>query len=109
MPGGVLKNSEAKGFLNLSYMKIEIEYDGSYPNLCSGNLVVIIDDKRWQFPNWCMRSGGSVTFDSDWSEEVTQGEWDISKWPVGFPEELKADVVNAVNDEIPWGCCGGCV
>ena len=88
---------------------IKIIYDGSYPYLCSGTLAVKIGDKEWAFPDYCLRSGGSVSFDSDWNEDVTQGEWSISDWPKDFPEDLKDDVLDAVNAEIPFGCCGGCV
>lgn len=48
-------------------------------------------------------------FDSDWSEHIESGEWEISEWPKGFPESLKDAVLKAVNFEIPHGCCGGCV
>lgn len=89
--------------------EITIEYDGSYPNLCSGVLVVVVDGERWKFPPHCMSPGGSVSFDDDWSETVTQGAWDIGEWPHLFPEELKHDVINAVNCQVEWGNCGGCV
>ncbi len=56
-----------------------------------------------------MSSGGSVSFDSNWCEHVSHGSWSISEWPEGFPEDLKADVLEAVNCEISQGCCGGCV
>ncbi len=90
-------------------MNIKVEYDGGFPNLCSGNLIVFIDEIRWEFPDYCLSSGGSVTFDEDWSENVTHGTWEISKWPSGFPENLKYIVVEAINLHIPYGCCGGCV
>lgn len=79
---------------------IKIEYDGKYPNLCSGNLIVIIDDKKWQFPRRCLRSGGEI----NWSE----GDWEVLCWPEEFPENLKAVVVTEINKQIPPGCCRGC-
>lgn len=88
---------------------IIIKYDGAYPNLCSGQLVVTIGGKRWQFPSYCLVSGGNVSFDANWSEHVSQEPWTISKWPEEFPEQQKAAVTRAINEEIPWGCCGGCV
>jgi hypothetical protein len=88
---------------------IKVSYDGNYPNLCSGKLVVTIDDKVWVFPDYCMRSGGGVWFDNGWSEHVDRGEWTIREWPDGFPVELQDAVTNAVNCEISHGCCGGCV
>jgi hypothetical protein len=89
--------------------KISISYDGKYPNLCSGNLVVYIDDIKWDFDRYCLRSGGSVSFTKDWDEVVSSGFWRIGEWPEGFPVELKQAVLDAVNEKIPHGCCGGCV
>jgi hypothetical protein len=88
---------------------MKIEYDGDYPNLCSGQLVVVVDGTRWKFPAYCLMSGGSVSFDPDWEEIVTEGPWVIDKWPTDFPAELQGDVLHAVNSEIRQGCCGGCV
>lgn len=91
-----------------------IEYDGAYPNLCSGTLKVVTSmglplvEKVWEF-NRCLHSGGRVWFDGDWMEHVECGPWDIDPWPEGFPEELKQAVVDMVNANIPQGCCGGCV
>jgi len=90
-------------------MNIIIYYDGKYPNLCSGNLTVTIDGIVWDFPDYCMCTGGSVWFDKEWNDYVAEGEWSISTWPENFPEELKEIVVEKINEEIPHGCCGGCV
>jgi len=88
---------------------IKIEYNGAYPNPCSGTLVVTLDNKRWEFPKHCLSSGGNVWFDGGWDEHVESGAWVINKWPEGFPEEHKSAVEYAVNAEIPEGCCGGCI
>ena len=53
--------------------------------------------------------GAAWTFDSDWVERVARGPWVITDWPMGFPDELKQATIDAVNDNIPHGCCGGCV
>ena len=90
-------------------MNIKIDYDGEWPNLCSGNLVVTIDEKVWAFGKYCLSSGGSVSFDDDWNENITSGKWSIVNWPEDFPVELQDDVLKAINEEIPQGCCGGCV
>lgn len=89
-------------------MEIKINYDGGYPNLCSGNLIVTIDSIEWKFPTHCLSSGGSFSFDDNRNKEVTQGDWSINKFPDNFPDELKKLVEDKVNDEIPQGCCGGC-
>ena len=36
---------------------IKIDYDGEYPNLCSGHLTVYIDDVKYNFPDYCLSSG----------------------------------------------------
>lgn len=90
-------------------MNIKIDYNGAWPNLCSGDLVVTIDDVIWKFPSGCLISGGSVTFDENWSEIVTDGDWIIDAWPDNFPQKLRGAVLIAVNEQIPHGCCGGCV
>ena len=89
-------------------MKVEfISYSGKYPNLCSGKLTVIVDGKEWVIDG--LVSGGSVSFTDKWEEIVEEGEWGISNWPKGFPEEAKAVVEFLVNEKVPHGCCGGCV
>ena len=85
--------------------KIRIEYDEHYPNLCYGNLIVFVDDEKFLFPN-CLMSGGGLTEDY---ENTYKGEWTITDWPKNFPEELKNDVLKIVNEQIPFGCCGGCI
>ena len=90
-------------------MKVQIKYDGSYPNLCSGELIVIIDGVKWIFPEYCLDSGGGVYFDDDWGEHITKGNWTINKYPEGFPKNLERKVLTMINKEIPPGCCGGCV
>lgn len=90
---------------------IKIEYDGEYPCLCMGHLKVWIDDKLWDFGRYVLSSGGQVTHDDDWNFEVESGKWTISDycWPEGFPEDMKEAVINKINEEITWGCCGGCI
>jgi hypothetical protein len=90
---------------NLSF----VSYDGEYPNLCSGTLILNLDGKNIKFRSHCLSSGGSVSFDEDWQEIVTEGPWHIHDWPENFPNELKDLAEQLVNDNIPWGCCGGCI
>jgi len=86
-----------------------ISYDGGYPNLCSGTLIMELDGKQIKFPDYCLCSGGNVWFDEGWMEHVESGPWTIEKFPKGFPEDLESVAEKLVNDNIPWGCCGGCV
>lgn len=83
-----------------------VSYNGAYPNLCSGELVLCIDGKEVSLGS-CLCSGGYVTFDDDWCEHVGHGEWSVD-----VPEEFAQyadEITEVVNDNVPWGCCGGCV
>lgn len=92
-------------------MKAKVEfvsYDGKWPNLCSGTLVMRINGKDVEFPPYCMSSGGCAYFRNNWSEEVVErGEWSVN-----VPDEYKAlkkEIEEGVNENVPWGCCGGCL
>jgi hypothetical protein len=52
-----------------------------------------------------------VWFGKIWSVHVDYGPWSVWEWawPAGFPEKHKQAVIDAINLEIPQGCCGGCV
>lgn len=54
-------------------------YDGAYPNLCSGTLVLAINGDKIVFPNYCLSSGGRVSFGPDLQENVSKGRWTILK------------------------------
>lgn len=84
-----------------------VSYDGRYPNLCSGTLILRIDGVERVMPPHCMNSGGSVTFDSDWLEHVSSGPWSVD-----VPDDLadmRPEIEACVNANVPHGCCGGCV
>lgn len=86
-----------------------ISYDGKYPNLCAGQLILAIDGVQVVFPDYCLSSGGSVYFDDDFDAYINEGEWDIACFPEDFPEDLKKEAVDLVNANVPYGCCGGCI
>jgi hypothetical protein len=88
---------------------VKIKYNGAYPNLCSGDLTVWVDGRKWEFEDHCLSSGGSVFFKRNWEEVVEKGDWSVNTWPKGFPEGDKKRVLEAINTKIPHGCCGGCV
>ena len=91
-----------------------IEYTGGYPALCCGELTVEIDGKKVKFGGdgyksfWA--SGGNVSFDGDWMEIVEHGEWKLMKQ--NLPKKYKAigqELIDCFNQNVPFGCCGGCV
>jgi len=89
---------------------IKIQYNGKWPCLCCGQLVVFIDDVEYKFTSCCLRSGGECYFINDYADEVVAiGEWTIGEWPDNFPEEYKEETLEKINNVIPQGCCGGCL
>lgn len=120
---------------NTSRVKF-ISYTGGYPNLCSGVLTLEIDGVQYKFghdysnyhfdkngngyfsdedpehPNFeaFWSSGGSVSHDSNWNFNVDHGEWEIDVQ--GIPEqfrELAAEIDAVFNENVEYGCCGGCI
>lgn len=101
-----------------------VSYTGKFPNLCSGVLTLNIDGKEVKFGHaieeydWQTRkykddnynsfwkSGGSI--DSDYYPH--EGEWiiNISEIPEQY-RKYASEIDEVFNDNVPYGCCGGCV
>ena len=84
-----------------------VKYTGEYPCACHGELTVKIDGEEVTFASGCLISGGDVWFDENWLEHVEAGAWKVS-----LPDEYAKyteEVEKVVNENVPWGCCGGCV
>lgn len=82
-----------------------ISYDGAYPCLCHGTLTLEINGVIRQ--DFALTSGGSCGFDENWDECVESGPWIVH-----VPDDLAqyaAQITKVVNDNVPWGCCGGCI
>ena len=81
-----------------------VSYDGKYPNLCSGTLVLAVGDKEYEFKRICVSDCG----------RGEKGEWEIDEdeeyggWPKDFPVELRMKALRVLNDNVEWGHCGGC-
>ena len=125
-----------------------VSYDGEFPNLCEGLLVVRIDGRmyalgpysdrslyRWfwsrynrteileddsitKVSGFYLRSGGYI----DWGEDgenpkIVQGEWTIDDETMKLENgvrfilsgEQKSELEKVINQNIEFGCCGGCV
>lgn len=83
-----------------------VSYNGKYPNLCRGELVLRIDGKKVNLGT-CLTSGGNVWFDEEWCDHAEEG-----KWSVDVPKEYEKyseEITEVVNENVPWGCCGGCL
>lgn len=82
-----------------------VSYTGEYPCLCHGVLTLRINGKEVQFAD--VHSGGDVYFDEQWNGYVIKGPW-----IVGIPleyAEYKDEINQCMNDNVPYGCCGGCI
>lgn len=92
-----------------------VSYDGKYPCLCMGTLILEIDGTKHSFGNkgkfpefWS--SGGTHGFTSDWEVNVTDGEWIINVDEI--PEQFRQyanEIDKVFNDNVTYGCCGGCI
>lgn len=118
--------------------KIEfVSYDGGYPCLCMGTLVVKINDVPYHFhyswadkmkdPNhageiWCPEfwgSGGRAYFTHDYNDSIVEQEpWETSVNPdneftkKNFPEIVLRNfdkLIELFNENVQYGCCGGCL
>lgn len=85
-----------------------ISYDGEYPCLCMGTLKIKVDGKDYSLDH-VMISGGSIGRSEDWDMWAEQGPWtvDLEEYPELKPYEKEIAMV--VNDNVPYGCCGGCI
>lgn len=87
-------------------MGIKVKYYGEWPNLCSGDLEITITESKTEKANKTWFFGDVLTTEGG---GIWEGPWAIKKWPDDFPDELKNEVIKAVNMDIVSGCCGGCL
>lgn len=96
-----------------------VDYTGGYPCLCSGEVTLEIDGQVVKFvkyeyeseesgkPYLSLTSGGHCYFDDEWDDHVNDGPWSIDLDP--RYAELEDEILEVINSNIPWGCCGGCL
>ena len=112
-------------------MNIEfVSYTGRYPNLCRGVLTLKIDEKEVKFGHdsctfdydtmkykddnydsfW--QSGGACGFKNNYANSyVNQHPWELSSIS-DLPEYLipyADDLITVFNENVRYGCCGGCL
>ena len=85
-----------------------VSYDGKWPCLCYGTLIVKVNGKSYSFKN-AMISGGRIMHDEDWNMWSEQGPWEIDLEEHPELERYKEEIVRVVNDNVRQGCCGGCI
>ena len=83
-----------------------ISYDGKWPCLCSGTLIIEVDGKEYKLEN-ILSSGGSTNWHTG---RIKHGDWKIDSDEL--PEELRPltkEICEVVNENVTPGCCGGCI
>lgn len=86
-----------------------ISYDGVCPCLCSGTLTIRVGEKEYKIKDALM-SGGGIISDEDEGLIATEGPWELDE--PNFPKELTPyfnEILECVNANVPYGCCGGCI
>lgn len=92
-----------------------VSYTGSYPNLCSGTLVLNINGEDMTFGytgqySKFWQSGGHVDVDS---ETVECGLWELVSEPELYLPKFLAphadELIRVFNENVECGCCGGCL
>jgi hypothetical protein len=100
-----------------------VSYTGQYPNLCRGILTLNIDGKEVRFGDFFKdttwptfprfwTSGGRCGFkDGNYQNPYTAiGEWLIDYTKIPMQYRAYADEINTVfNNNVEFGCCGGCL
>lgn len=94
-----------------------VSYDGAYPNLCRGTLVLEIDGKTVRFGNnedcdypdfWY--SGGRICRGKNWNMWAERGPWKAGfSSDTPFTEEEQKQLLKVFQDNVHEGCCGGCI
>ena len=83
-----------------------VSYTGTYPCLCHGELTLKINDKEYFFEGYAILSSGGG-LDGDYNPY--HGEWEVDY--EGLPDEIKQyafEIDACINENIEYGCCGGC-
>lgn len=88
-----------------------VSYSGKDPNLCDGTLVLLINGKEYKFSSMLTKPENGV-YPSFWMSGGGCGykaPWSI--YASNLPEEIRQyayEIDEVFNDNVPFGCCGGC-
>lgn len=85
-----------------------VSYDGEWPCLCHGKLILNVDGVEHVL-NGSLVSGGSTWFDEGWNGNVIEGPWYIIFNDDYFSEKEQNYIIQLVNENVEFGCCGGCL
>lgn len=85
-----------------------VSYDGKYPCLCMGTLIIKVNNKTY-FLKHVMMSGGSICIDDNWNMWAEHGDWEVDLEEYPELEPYKEEITHIVNENVTHGCCGGCI
>ena len=85
-----------------------VSYDGKWPCLCYGTLTIKVDGKTYRFTS-AMVSGGCICRNEEWEMWSEQGPWEINLEEHPELEQYKEEIEKIVNENVEYGCCGGCI
>lgn len=87
-----------------------LKYTASGYCYCRGILNVDIDGKHYTFETPFWESGGYIRTDHEGLMYAEKGDWILNETyiPENITKEIAEDVIDAMNEYLPKGCCGGC-
>jgi uncharacterized Fe-S radical SAM superfamily protein PflX len=86
-----------------------VSYNGKYPNLCRGTLIIKVNGKETILKN-CLMSGGRCWIDRrDWEGHIEKGYWRLCTCLPDDLEQCRDEILKVVNENVLHGCCGGCI
>lgn len=85
-----------------------VSYDGKWPCLCYGTLIIKVNGKTYSFQE-AMISGGRIMRNEEWDMWAEQDDWEINLEEHPELEQYKEEITRVVNENVPQGCCGGCI
>lgn len=84
-----------------------VSYNGKFPNLCRGTLIIRVNGEEVALKSY-LCSSGQCWFDKDLNGHVETGDWRLSQLPDNL-EPYREEILKVVNENVPYGCCGGCI
>ena len=87
-----------------------VSYDGKWACLCYGTLIIKVNGKTYSFRD-AMISGGRIMGgpSTGWEMWSEQGPQEINLEEHPELEPYKEEITQVVNDNVEYGCCGGCI
>jgi hypothetical protein len=86
-----------------------IGYTGRFPSLCSGKLTFSVDGQKRTTTTPVLHSTGGL---QPHYAGTYKGEWEIIREDPAFSDFGPAEftrLADVVNENVPHGCCGGCI